>query len=42
MELVIEGILAIQAGANPRLIEQKLHSLLPVSARPAPPEENVA
>ena len=42
MELVIEGILAIQAGANPRLIEQKLHSLLPVDARPAPPEENVA
>jgi len=42
MELVIEGILAIQAGANPRLIEQKLHSLLPVSARPTPPEENVA
>jgi chemotaxis protein MotA len=32
MELVIEGILAIQAGANPRLIEQKLQSLLPAGA----------
>ncbi len=24
MELLIEGILAIQAGANPRVVEQKL------------------
>ena len=29
MELAIEGILAIQAGANPRLVGQKLRSLLP-------------
>lgn len=29
MELVIEGIAAIQAGANPRIIQQKLTSLLP-------------
>ncbi|HEY8532312.1 MAG TPA: flagellar motor protein [Micromonospora sp.] len=29
MELAIEGVLAIQAGANPRLIAQKLRSLLP-------------
>jgi chemotaxis protein MotA len=29
MELAIEGILAIQAGANPRLVAQKLKSLLP-------------
>jgi chemotaxis protein MotA len=29
MELVIEGILAIQAGSNPRLVAQKLQSLLP-------------
>jgi chemotaxis protein MotA len=28
-ELAIEGILAIQAGANPRLVAQKLKSLLP-------------
>jgi chemotaxis protein MotA len=29
MELAIEGVLAIQAGANPRLVGQKLRSLLP-------------
>jgi chemotaxis protein MotA len=34
MELIIEGILAIQAGANPRLIEQKLQSLLPARTKP--------
>jgi chemotaxis protein MotA len=34
MELVIEGILAIQAGSNPRLIEQKLQSLLPAGSKP--------
>jgi chemotaxis protein MotA len=34
MELVIEGILAIQAGSNPRLIEQKLQSLLPPGIKP--------
>ena len=33
MELIIEGILAIQAGSNPRLIEQKLQSLLPAGAK---------
>jgi chemotaxis protein MotA len=32
MELAIEGILAIQAGANPRLVGQKLKSLLPPDA----------
>ncbi len=29
MELVIEGVLSIQAGANPRMIQQKLRSYLP-------------
>ncbi len=29
MELVIEGVAAIQAGANPRIVAQKLRSLLP-------------
>ena len=29
MELVIAGIVNIQAGANPRLVAQKLRSLLP-------------
>jgi len=32
MELVIEGVLAIQAGSNPRLVAQKLQSLLPASS----------
>ena len=27
--MVLEGILAIQAGSNPRLVAQKLQSLLP-------------
>lgn len=29
MELAIEGVMAIQAGSNPRLVAQKLNSLLP-------------
>lgn len=29
MELTVEGLLAIQAGANPRLVGQRLRSLLP-------------
>jgi chemotaxis protein MotA len=29
MELAVEGILAIQSGSNPRLVAQKLKSLLP-------------
>ncbi len=29
MELVVEGVLSIQAGVNPRLIQQKLRSYLP-------------
>lgn len=29
MELIIEGVAAIQAGSNPRIIAQKLNSLLP-------------
>jgi chemotaxis protein MotA len=35
MELAIEGVLAIQSGSNPRLIAQKLHSMLPTYAPPA-------
>jgi chemotaxis protein MotA len=30
MEVTIEGVLAIQAGSNPRIVAQKLRSLLPV------------
>jgi chemotaxis protein MotA len=40
MELVAEGIMAIQSGLNPRLVTQKLHSLLPPSTAKA--EEKVA
>jgi chemotaxis protein MotA len=40
MEVIIEGILAIQAGSNPRLVEQKLQSLLPRTNRE--PERDVA
>jgi chemotaxis protein MotA len=29
MEMALEGVLAIQAGSNPRLIQQKLKSMLP-------------
>ncbi|HET6483536.1 MAG TPA: flagellar motor protein [Actinoplanes sp.] len=29
MELVVDGVLAIQSGSNPRLVAQKLRSLLP-------------
>lgn len=33
MELVIEGVAAIQAGSNPRLVAQRLRSLLPAEQR---------
>lgn len=33
MEIVIEGVLAIQAGTNPRTVTQKLQSLLPHHVR---------
>lgn len=33
MELVIEGVMAIQAGSNPRVIAQRLRSLLPEAER---------
>ncbi len=39
MEIVIEGILSIQAGANPRLVEQKLYSLIPLSLQSARQDE---
>lgn len=39
MELVMEGILSIQAGANPRTIEQKLLSYLDAKERPAPKDK---
>lgn len=41
MDVVIEGILAIQGGASPRLVEQRLLSLLP-PAPPAKPQREAA
>ncbi|GAA2516112.1 flagellar motor protein [Pilimelia columellifera] len=35
MEMVVEGVLAIQSGSNPRLVAQKLRSLLPPGSEPA-------
>ncbi|NLY50340.1 MAG: hypothetical protein GX062_04975, partial [Firmicutes bacterium] len=32
-ELVIEGVLSLQAGENPRLVEEKLKAFLPPKAR---------
>ena len=31
MEMVLEGVLAVQSGTNPRLVEQKLRSLIPAA-----------
>jgi chemotaxis protein MotA len=42
MELAIEGVLAIQAGANPRLVAQKLTSLLPPGSVPAAQDKKAA
>ena len=33
-EIVLRGIMAIQSGENPRIIEQKLNTFLPPSSRP--------
>jgi chemotaxis protein MotA len=33
MEIIVEGVIAIQAGSNPRTIAQKLRSLLPEHSR---------
>lgn len=37
MEVLLEGIMAIQAGSNPRMVARKLKSLLPADQQP--PEE---
>jgi chemotaxis protein MotA len=33
MEIVIRGIMAIQSGENPRIIEQKLNTFVPPKLR---------
>jgi chemotaxis protein MotA len=40
--MTLEGILSIQAGDNPRLVEEKLMSYLPPIEREAPADEHVA
>ncbi len=42
MELVIEGVLSIQAGVNPRLIQQKLRAFLPPDSGKAAKQEKAA
>ena len=41
MELIIEGVLAIQAGANPRVVQTKLRSKMPADG-PAPAAKEAA
>ncbi|MBN2735442.1 MAG: motility protein A [Spirochaetales bacterium] len=41
-EIMIEGILSIQSGDNPRILEEKLLSFLPPSKREAIQQESVA
>jgi len=38
-DITVEGLLSIQAGENPRIIEEKLKSFLAPSAREAATEE---
>ena len=35
LEIIIRGMMAIQSGENPRVIEQKLHTFLPPKQRPS-------
>jgi chemotaxis protein MotA len=38
-DLIVEGVLSIQAGANPRMVSDLLRSYLPPGSEPAKPEE---
>ena len=40
--IVIKGVMAIQSGDNPRIVEQKLRTFLPPSARTAADQEEAA
>ena len=42
MTIIIKGVMAIQSGDNPRVVEQKLRTFLPVSASPADDEQEEA
>lgn len=39
MEMLVEGVLAVQAGTSPRMVEQKLLSALPNGGKPADGKE---
>ncbi len=39
MEMIVEGVLAVQAGTSPRMVEQKLRSALPGGGAPADGKE---
>lgn len=38
-EIIMRGVLAIQAGDNPRIVQQKLNTFLPPRMRPIAPQE---
>ena len=40
--IIIKGVMAIQSGDNPRIVEQKLRTFLPPSQRPNEDEEEAA
>ena len=40
--IVIRGVMAIQSGDNPRVVEQKLQTFLPVSKRPGKEDRRAA
>jgi len=42
MELAIEGLMSIQAGSNPRVIEQKLRAFLPAEPATPVPDDRAA
>ena len=42
MHLSLEGVLAIQSGLNPRLVAQKLRSMVPAAPAPAAPAKKAA
>lgn len=43
MEVTLEGLIALQAGANPRLVGERLRSMLPpAEAKPKPDQEKAA
>jgi len=40
--IIIKGVMAIQSGDNPRIVEQKLRTFLPLSARPSDEQQKAA